>query len=211
MTLKPLPTSSSPGTAIDNCTLLLMDESNSATAQLKTININSSEHYIGELYGGGIVAMVWKVDGKEHGLIASLINIVPAPLAPIGWNGNSINVPTGARGANYGLENRNIVSTKPLLRPGGAFKLCDSYSAGSGVGGVWYLPSNDELNACFNALPILQTVLAGVPGAEPFTGYFYWSSTEYSATEACMIDMGNGSITKNAKWNNYLVRAVKRY
>jgi len=32
-------------------------------------------HYIGELYGGGIVVSVWKVSGVEHGLIASLTDL----------------------------------------------------------------------------------------------------------------------------------------
>jgi hypothetical protein len=32
-------------------------------------------HYIGELYGGGIVVSVWKEAGYEHGLIASLTDV----------------------------------------------------------------------------------------------------------------------------------------
>jgi hypothetical protein len=32
-------------------------------------------HYVGELFGGGIVVSVWKTNGVEHGLIASLTNL----------------------------------------------------------------------------------------------------------------------------------------
>ena len=32
-------------------------------------------HYIGELFEGGIVVTVWKVDGTEHGLIDSLTDV----------------------------------------------------------------------------------------------------------------------------------------
>jgi hypothetical protein len=36
---------------------------------------SSFTHYVGELYGGGIVISVWKVSGIEHGLIASLADL----------------------------------------------------------------------------------------------------------------------------------------
>jgi hypothetical protein len=49
-------------------------------------------HYVGELYGGGIVFHVWEKNGVQHGLIASLANIpstnvngfnmAPLPAAP---------------------------------------------------------------------------------------------------------------------------------
>jgi len=39
------------------------------------VNNGGFTHYIGELYGGGIVVSVWKVAGVEHGLIASLTDL----------------------------------------------------------------------------------------------------------------------------------------
>lgn len=211
--LKPLPESTPPGTTIDDCILLLRDNSNIATAQLKTINRNSSLHFIGELYGGGIVAAVWKTDGVEHGLIVSLVNFVNSPISVIWWNGGSWNETTNASDVNDGLVNRNLVAADPSLVIKGAYYLCDSYTAGAGVGTIWYLPSNNEWSQIYHSLPILQAVLAGVPGAQPFApaSNYYWTSTEKDNLIAYRIDITTGEITENNKKNDFGVRAVKRY
>jgi len=56
---------------------------------------NAFKHYIGELYGGGIVVGVWKEAGIEKGLIASLTdissgaawsNVIDVAIGPTAWD-----------------------------------------------------------------------------------------------------------------------------
>ncbi len=146
---------------------------------------NSSGHYIGELFGGGIVFAVWN-DGN-NGLIASLDNLS----GDVEWGGIGTDVPNlgnGDRTEYYdGLSNTTkIVSA--VGNNGGtpyAAKLCDDYSF-DGYND-WYLPSIWELNHLYIAAPILSKILDS-DGDNMTNGFladnnatFYWSSTEHTA------------------------------
>jgi hypothetical protein len=112
------------------------------TAESVTGISNGFNHYIGELYGGGIVVAVWKVSGIEHGLIASSTDI--------GTSGSWSNVGSLAVGITAQNQFDGQANTNAIIGQVGhvnsAAKMCDSYSA-SGFSD-WYLPAIWELNQC---------------------------------------------------------------
>ena len=175
------------------------------TASPYEINSTSFTHYIGELYGGGIVAAVWKVAGIEHGLIASLVDLSTGTV----WsNIQTTMIGTTAQSPLDGQANTNAIITQTGHTTSAA-KLCDVYTSGSFSD--WYLPSNWELTQCYNSVMILNTILGAANGFQ-FT--FYWSSTEdlsngsYTWTQA-FYNGGTYSATKNT--NTYRVRAVRKF
>ena len=167
-------------------------------------------HYIGELYGGGIIVSVWKVNGVEHGLIAALteqgINIIWTTTAY-----QSTNVlPPGATSPIDGLANSNAIVAQAGAGTTYAAGLCRAYSA-TGDGGLndWYLPAAWELNQCYNAAFVVNTILGATYG---FQFNDYWSSTEaYPYASAWSQSFAHSGTTNGSKGGTYRVRAVRRF
>ena len=68
----------------------------------------------------------------------------------------------------------------------------------------WYLPSKDELTQLY----INRVAIGG------FTTYYYWSSTEASASVAFALNCNynyNGGFYFMSKYNGYTVRAVRSF
>jgi len=165
-------------------------------------------HYVGELYGGGIIVLVWKESGVEHGLIASLTD----QSASLIWTTvayQSVTVPGGATSPIDGLANSNAIVAQAGAGTTYAAGLCRAYSA-TGDGGLndWYLPAAWELNQCYNAAFVANTILGATNG---FQFAYYWSSTEYSGNSAWIQYFGSGLSNPNSKDGNYRVRAVRRF
>jgi len=157
-------------------------------------------HYIGELYGGGIVVSVWKTAGVEHGLVASMADISPA----LAWS-NVINASAGAISALDGKANTDAILLQSATAP--ASLACKNH-AGGGFND-WYLPSIWELKECYNAGYIVNTIL-GVTNGFKFAAY--WSSTENSATLAWYLLFNTGIMGSDApKSNSGIVRAVRKF
>jgi hypothetical protein len=104
----------------------------------------------------------------------------------------------------------------------------------------WYMPAKNELEVCYynlkpnttsnstgsginpNAVPArASNYTSGTPaqtssaafkdtGAEDFTATNYWSSTEFSATQAVSQDFNNGYQGGDTKTNSRPTRAVRR-
>lgn len=104
----------------------------------------------------------------------------------------------------------------------------------------WYMPAKNELEVCYfnlkptttanntssginpNAVPArASNYTSGNPaqtsatdfkdtGAEDFAADYYWSSTEFSATDARLQGFTNGTQSYYSKSNSYRVRAVRR-
>ena len=167
-------------------------------------------HYVGELFGGGIVVSVWKTAGIEHGLIASLTDLSSG----IPWttpNFETITVPgTGALNPRDGLANTNAIVAQVGGGTNYAAGLCKAYNAGGF--NDWYLPALWELNQCYNSGSIINAVLGNTNG---FQYTYYWSSTEVANNNAwnqSFFDGGtNYGFGINIKLNNYRVRAVREY
>jgi hypothetical protein len=158
-------------------------------------------HYVGELYGGGIVVFVWKEGGVEHGLIASLTNVNTSAQ----WSsvtaagiGTAAQSPIGGQANTTAMINQGDVS--------GAAYLCDNYSAGGFDD--WYLPSVWELTQCYNAAFVVNSVLGNTNG---FRVAMYWSSTESQEFGGWGYDFGYGSAADRSKADSGNVRAVRRF
>lgn len=173
----------------------------------------SSEHYIGELYGGGIVYYVNQTG--QHGLIASLDDLDSG--SGVSWsNIDDTEIGLSAQDCYNGTGN-----TTAIIGQSGhissAAKLCNDYS---NVGfDDWYLPSTLELRQMYDAILIINDVLsndgngttrplqadAGLPYGK------YWSSTEEFSEGAWYYSIGFGSFNSTSKSNLAKVRAVRAF
>ena len=73
----------------------------------------------------------------------------------------------------------------------------------------WYLPAIDELETFYSngATGDNESVIGS---GEAFASAGYWSSTERSATDACVVSFNFGSRGGSGKTNSFRVRAVRR-
>jgi len=157
-------------------------------------------HYIGELFGGGIVISVWKENGVEKGLIASLVDLTTSA--------NYSNIQTTIIGTTAQSPFDGQTNTTAVVNQGatvGASYLCNNYS--SGGFNDWYLPAIWELNQCYNAAFIVNTVLGATNG---FKLSYYWSSTESSGSNAWCHNFSGGTSVFDSKLFAYSVRALRR-
>ena len=172
------------------------------TAESVTSGGGNFTHYVGELYGGGIVITIWKESGVEHGLIASLTDLIST-----GSQWSSIT------GTLIGATAQSLIdgqaNTTAIVAQGdyfGAAYLCDNYSAGGFDD--WYLPAIWELNQCYNAAFIVNTILGTTDG---FEFNYYWSSTEAAHDAAYYQNFVNGYTNGSLKPDYLCVRAVRRF
>ena len=183
-------------------------------------NPNLFTHYIGELYGGGIIVSVWKVAGVEHGLIASLVDMqkTAAPTYNIPWTTAAKTTSlANAKSMFDGLANTTAILTQNGDAPNTAAYVCRHYSGGGF--NDWYLPANQELESCYNAAVIVNSIIGSVNGFRFSNGLpnAYWSSTENSATQAFYKAFNINSTDIIGKKdainipNGCYVRAVRRF
>ena len=161
-------------------------------------------HFTGELFGGGIVVGVWKESGVEHGLIASLTDISASAF----WSDvTEIQVGPSAQSPYDGRANTAAIIFQSA-NPESAAWLCDSYS-NDGYSD-WYLPAAWELDQCYAAAMIVNTVLGPVNG---FRFDVYWGSTEdpYIENSAWIKTIYNGKSGSVQKDAFTRVRAVRRF
>ena len=162
-------------------------------------------HYIGELYGGGIVVDVWKEAEDEKVLIASLDDLtfdyyngdVIDVRSQFDWStgvAGTTAIGSGAQSLYNGRQNTDAIVAQSIALgtvynkngyAGSAAQVCAEYRGGGYED--WYLPAYYELNAIYNQSAILNKVF----GYENVFGPFnldialddiqqitYWSSTE---------------------------------
>ena len=159
-------------------------------------------HYIGDLYGGGIIVSTWKDGSGEHGLIASLTDLTPAA-----WD-SLLFTQIGAESPYNGNDNTSAIVGWPGTGNCAAL-ICANYNGGGYSD--WYLPARWELEQCYNALMIVGRVLGA---ANNFKPGFYWSSTEWAYNNggyAWFEDFARGYNSLSTNDGVYNVRAVRRY
>ena len=180
------------------------------TANSTTGSNGGLTHYIGELYGGGIVVSVWKAAGVEHGLIASLTDLSSEILWTTPAFQNSLIGPT-AQSPRDGLANTNAIIAQAGAGTSYAAGLCRAYNAGGYTD--WYLPAISELKECYNSHQIINEVLGDTNGFEVLDYYFfyYWSSTETTSNDVWVHNFGSGGSNPYLKNYGYAVRAVRRF
>ncbi len=191
-TLEPASSNCSAGgikveTGIDANSNGVLDALEIQTAQTKYVcngfNSNSFVHYVGELFGGGIVVSLWRENGIEKGLIASLYDLcdsckfsnVASPITTTSFPSLSL---------FDGIYNDSLIINQAGHTSSAAL-LCENYSYQGYTD--WFLPSSMELkSAGYNLFVINKSLIHN--GFTPFHfGYFnipnyvYWSSTEYKS------------------------------
>jgi len=173
------------------------------------------KHYVGELYGGGIVFYVY--DNGQHGLIASLDDLNAN--TGVAWSGDvSTEIGAAARSMTDGVNNTAAIIAQDAT-PNKAATLCDSYAGGGFTD--WYLPSNRELYLLCSQDLLINQILNndGDATTNGFTQEHtsptygrYWSSTEYSNNNVWAYDFGTGSSYGGSyKGYNYNVRAIRSF
>jgi hypothetical protein len=190
------------------CLLILVNKSYT--------QVNQNKHFVGEIYGGGIVFYV--EENGNHGLIASTNDIIKdtpwaskqAPLKafpskPVYNTDKSLRtLPSDVDGA---------YNTKMIIEcryANSAAWHCSNYVVDSYHD--WYLPAIDELKKLIGAKSTIDNVLnkGSIKGAEVLSEK-YWSSTN---TE--LEPTGTWAFIKDFKlanmFDSYLnVRAVRRF
>jgi hypothetical protein len=169
-------------------------------------------HYVGELWGGGIVFYVYN-DG-QHGLIASLDDLDGGSGAPWGLFGT--NVP------NCQSLTDGVTNTASIIAAGGlsgdAAGLCNEYTGGGFTD--WYLPSNRELYLLASQDILLDQILDndGDPNTNGFTQETvaptfgrYWSSSQDDSNDAWYYYFRPGYSLNTLKGSTYRVRAVRSF
>ena len=180
----------------------------------------NSGHYIGELYGGGIVVSIWKEGGDEKVLIAALADIlVTNPsgfyLLSISWAyGSAQTTLIGTSSQSYYDGNLNTLSEVTQMSNLNTLACAANIQYTGGGYQDWYLPSYYELNAIFENSSIINKVLGEynfIMGSKVNDGSAqYWSSTEASATTAWMLDLNTlGTFVSKSKSTTARVRPVR--
>lgn len=170
----------------------------------------TSGHYVGELYGGGVV--FWVDHTGQHGLIASMIDLSTSQV----WsNVSSTLIGTTAQSDWDGLSNSNAIVGQ-ATHSSSAAKLCLDYTNadyGTGTYSDWYLPSRCELNDLWNNIKAVQKALDsdGNAATTEIAKTYYWSSSENANSSAWYFDFGYGSPSYLGKANTYHVRAVRAF
>lgn len=84
-----------------------------------------------------------------------------------------------------------------------AAKVCADYSITDGgvTYGDWYLPSKYELNLLFMQKSVVGNLAIN----------YYWSSTEYSSSQAWFQYFYSGGQLFNVKSSTYYVRAIRAF
>jgi hypothetical protein len=167
---------------------VLMSDSSGLATWKPVKSLFSFGHYIGERYGGGIVAAVWREGEDEKVLIVAESDVLTD--TPTGtsytptWayeNGVSTLIGSSAQSKYNGYLNTAAIVAQSIT-------LGTTYSAAGGAAAYrggdfedWYLPAYYELNQVFNNLAIINKVI----GSETFiTTSPYFTSTEYNNNSA---------------------------
>ena len=171
----------------------------------------STGHYVGELFGGGVV--FWVDHTGQHGLIASMVDLSTSQAWSIF---NASLVGESAQSDWNGLGNSNAIVEQHGPNGWSAAKLCLDYTNtnyGTGVYSDWYLPARAELNHLWNNIYEVQKALDsdGNPATTAIAKTFYWSSSEYYSYYAYSFNFGLGTAPSTSKTTTSYVRAVRAF
>jgi len=194
---------------------------------------SSFTHYIGEVFGGGVVFQVWKdPSGTEHGLIVDLNDLGGSVWSNMSGTYDTIGL--AAKGID-GMQN-SIAITQQVGHTNSAAALCLNSTNGGFTD--WYLPSDLEFLGIINNYSIIAQVLNELPNGELLNSggcwqcpSGYWTSTEvgygnsgFCCSTAQSIDFrGNAVFTMDkivlgtsecqilGKCGNRYVRAIRKF
>jgi hypothetical protein len=132
-------------------------------------------HYVGEFFGGGIVAEVW--NNGQNGLILSLDDLYGGQ--SIGF-GDSAQISSLSLGSYFDGSSNTSTIVSALGTNSGipyAAKECSDYTSGGFTD--WFLPAAYHFSAIANNFYVIQRALEtdGNPNSSTMTGSSYLSST----------------------------------
>jgi len=167
---------------------------------------------VGDFAQGGVV--FW-VDGTgQHGLVCSTQETYIA--TP--WDSYGMAPPTIAKGDGIYSGEMNTSIIISVLAADGPVSIINparrcnetKITEGGTTYGYWYLPSKYELKLiCINNTTIDSIATAN--GGDPLDAFEFWSSTEYSDTEAHYQDFTNGTQNSTNKGLEYTFRPIRSF
>ncbi len=171
-------------------------------------------HYIGELFGGGIIFYLWKdANGAEHGLIVDTEDL--------GFSQNWSNITNSSVGVNAQSTWNGLQNSNAIIAQSGHFTSAAAQCLNSTRGGQtdWYLPSADELSLLWHNRFIINKNLQSVSNSDFLSNYDYWSSTESNITSSgsgfsvYVLKFDEGSLEPSVKNNisTPLIRAIRAF
>ena len=184
------------------------------TAACEKEIVNEREgHYVGELFGGGII--FWLSPDGQHGLITSLYDLDDG-------NGSAWSNILGEIGNSAQSMTNGANNTSAIISQNGHFssaaKLCDEYV--SGEYDDWYLPSQRELCLLVSQDFLVDYILDN-DGKESTTGFTqentdptigcYWSSTEAHDNIVYYYTFLGARIQATEKQYTFKVRAIRSF
>ncbi len=164
---------------------------------------------IGDIYGGGIVAYIYKqgdrgyIGGETHGMIIAKSNVGSAE-----WGCQYSSVLNTSIAIGFGLYNTNEIVSH-CQNTNIAARICfdltlNGYSD-------WYLPSNNELLQLFKNQDVINNTAYYIGGK----GFLLntWSSSENDGSTALCLFFRNGNVMNVAseKKNKKLVHAIRSF
>lgn len=158
----------------------------------------STQHFVGEEYGGGIVFFV--DNSGQHGLIAQKRDIT---LDKVAWGTNGL---TNATSTTDGQENTRLIVNYVIQKNANPtkFAACGCDSLTSEGYSDWYLPAIDELYKMYNNQTIIGNFRIGD----------YCSSTEYGKYNVCNIHFRPHKSIQffyNKIDKDYYVRCIRKF
>jgi len=175
---------------------------------------NSFNHYIGEVYGGGVIFEVHKdQNGREHGLIVSLND---QSTEQVWSNVNSVSIGSSAQSKWNGYQN-----TRSIIRQSNhnfsAANLC--YNFCDGGFHDWYLPSVNEMGLLLEVKFKVNYTLHSIAGATEMDGEnpynSYWTSTEIDSEYSWIVEFYSGNTAPYFLWTlkntTGRVRAIRAF
>lgn len=167
-------------------------------------------HYIGELFGGGVV--FWVDHTGYHGLICSMVAFNEVQWSDV----TSTEIGETAQSYWNGQSNSNAIIAQSLSSS--AADLCNEYTNddyGTDIFSDWYLPSKGELKQLCNSYYMIQKTLEsdGNVATTPISENLYWSSTEAlgGGNIAWGLHFGTGDMEAWYKTTMGLVRAIRAF
>jgi hypothetical protein len=149
----------------------------------KTGTSSGFQHYVGEVFGGGVIFHLLKDSNRaEHGLIISTID-----LGNTVWGTEGLTIPNAMNFYDGSMNTLSIINNESISN--NAAHLCSIYRGGGY--NDWYLPSIEELLLIYENRYNLNYTLKNIVGSNSIynpnpqsnnnwtQSYNYWSSTQF--------------------------------
>lgn len=166
------------------------------------------KHYIGEMFGGGIIFYVYNdLNGEEHGLIMSLEDL--SENQP--WSNVIADSTIDSKSLWDGQKN-TISIINQRNHSNSAALLCRNYVGGGHSD--WYLPSIDEMSLIFNSRFEINRIVNSdaLPETKELKSFnYYWTSTEAFPNTAWVKYFAVGTNNTIGKGAGYSVRAIRKF